>query len=325
MVGHDAVVGRITRGVCVLLLVPLALTMYAAVAATWFALWGVGNVVHFSRTNEPGSLTRGVAGLSRSVGVVGAVARGWGSLSGAFPPLGSLAEAGKELTHSAGIGLRVAPRLPAALGYDGPRRYLVCALNDAELFGSGGAPLYAALVELNQGRPNLADEGSVSVEFNPANRSYAWPGPAVCRGMNPVSPIPLPTPTSIRTSRYLGGTLASAWQKLGFPPVDGVVTADIYAVASILDRVGPVWSSDYGSLTSENVIAKVLVEAYREFPIEVEGANDRRREMNERLRRELGAHLLQRFRLPQVAQGLWAARPVGMCRHSRLIRSSSGL
>lgn len=42
-----------------------------------------------------------------------------------------------------------APALPAATGADGPKRYLVAALNEAEMFGSGGALLYVAMVEFN--------------------------------------------------------------------------------------------------------------------------------------------------------------------------------
>ena len=64
-------------------------------------------------------------------------------------------------------------RSPRRLGEQEPKRYLVCALNDAELFGSGGAPLFAVMVEAVRGSITIPLSGAAGVEAvaaQPADR-----------------------------------------------------------------------------------------------------------------------------------------------------------
>lgn len=68
------------------------------------------------------------------------------------------AEDSDELLGDALAGLRI---LPAVLGADGPRRYLVGIQNSAELRGTGGAMLRFAVISAEHGRLDLEPDQSV--------------------------------------------------------------------------------------------------------------------------------------------------------------------
>ena len=56
-----------------------------------------------------------------------------------------------------------------------------------------------------------------------------------------------------------------AWAALGYPEVDGVITVDMSALASILAWTGAVESPGFGEISSETLLRTVLVDAYRQF------------------------------------------------------------
>ena len=102
-----------------------------------------------------------------------------------------------DLTLLAGAAEVALPALPDALGEQEPKRYLICALNDAELFGSGGAPLFAVMVEAVRGsiiHPTLGAAGVEAVAAQPPDRVGARRRAAVAPGQQevPVRQLQLP-------------------------------------------------------------------------------------------------------------------------------------
>ena len=98
-----------------------------------------------------------------------------------------------------------------------------------------------------------------------------------------------------------------AWAALGYPEVDGVVTVDMSALASMLAWTGAVESPGFGTISSENLLKTVLVDAYRQFN-SPEGVIERHAR-NEELTKALVKHLTQPLNLMAAARGTMDAIP----------------
>ena len=308
--GHAVALRRIVRiALLLLMLLPVSVTLYVTTAAAWLGLWGAGNVAFAWQENSLPALSRGVEGVARSAGVLAGTMQVWGATAGWIPGGEAVRQAGQSLESASQIGLAIAPALPDALGVDGPKRYLICALNDAELFGSGGAPLDLAMIEVDRGKVTIPLSGSASGVFNPDNAPYAWEKMGGLPWYREGGNYPFANSNFHPNFPYSGPNMMSAWTSLGQPRVDGIVTVDMYAIAELLRVVGPIDSGEYGTLTPENVITKVLVDAYRRFPEDVPGAKDQRRSMNAKLRSDLLARLSDRWTALRAAKGLWGTIP----------------
>ena len=225
---------------------------------------------------------------------VGAVAD---SLHGTVADLTVLAEAAEVAI----------PGLPDALGEQEPKRYLISALNDAELFGSGGAPLFAVMVEAVRGTISIPLSGQLESKLSPLNPPIEWEhigGPPWLRD-NKKYPF-------VNSNFHPDFTTASqdmrrAWAALGYPEVDGVITVDVNALASILAWVGPVDAGGFGIVSAETLIPTILVDAYREFD-SVEGRAERHAR-NDQLADALKVHLADPMRLLPTVRGALDAIP----------------
>ncbi|MGV1003365.1 MAG: DUF4012 domain-containing protein [Candidatus Nanopelagicales bacterium] len=298
-----------------LLLIPVQLTLFAFWAACWSGIGGAVNLAWFAFQDSPIALARGAAWTGRAASLAGLPLRAWGALP--FPGHERVRSAGGQLSWAGGLATAAAPILPTALGYYGPQHYLLAALNDAELFGSGGAPLELALVEVSRARPSVLVSGSAEGAFNPGNAPYLWPRVGGLPWYRTNGKYPFANSNFHPDFSFSGRNMASAWETLGQPRVDGVVTVDMTAVADVLAVTGPVTSGAYGELTADNLLSKVLVEAYRLYPGE---ANETRRIMNGQLRADLSDHVraaspLKVLRaliktVPARHIQLWAADPV---------------
>ena len=138
----------------------------------------------------------------------------------------------------------IAPVLPDALGANGVRRYLVAIGNQAEMRAAGGAPLTLVLVEFNEGRISIPIKGQTSTQlFPPLNAPVSWWGPAA----NPFFPgnprnAPFVVTNTHPNMLFSAQEMAGAWAGGDYPPVDGVITLDLTAIAAVLDATGPVES-----------------------------------------------------------------------------------
>jgi uncharacterized protein DUF4012 len=156
---------------------------------------------------------------------------------------------------------------PSLAGVTNPRRYLFFAENPAELRGTGGLWGAFALVDARDGRfsvsrfrpvqalPNLPPR-TVPVPFPEYRRNYGEygaPGYWVNVNMTP------DFPSAARAA-------LAAWEATGRPPLDGVITADPFALRELLLVTGPVRSQLRGIIvTSDDVVPFLTNEAFGRF------------------------------------------------------------
>ncbi len=155
--------------------------------------------------------------------------------------------------------------LPAMLGADGPRNYLVIFQNPAELRSGGGIAGSLALISTNQGRIDLVQQAS--------GASFA-PFPS------PVLDLPAETTSlygDIAGEYMLDVTLApqfdisgplarEMWALQYGTQVDGVIAVDPVALGYLLEATGPVTLPTGDELSSDNAARMLLNEVYFRYP-----------------------------------------------------------
>jgi hypothetical protein len=160
--------------------------------------------------------------------------------------------------------------LPAALGGDRPRTYLVVLTTPAELRPSGGTPLAAVRVRVDGGRIEI-QERDVGVSLHHAAvRWTAAPGdPWSAAGRFDDFSLANSSP-HFPTS---GEELLRAYRALTGMRPDGVVAVDPLAMRALLRATGPVEVPAYGQVTAGNVSRLTMRGAYDRWP----EASERRR------------------------------------------------
>ena len=154
--------------------------------------------------------------------------------------------------------------LPAMLGSEGPRNYLLLFQNNAEIRATGGLPGSWALAHADDGRVELVEQGTAA-DFPIAQQ--------------PVLPL-----TDEEVSVY-GNELGTAFQNPGFSPdfpraaelwnahwarrfpgtfLDGVIALDPVSMSYLLEGTGPVQVGDR-TLTADNIVVELLNRPYVEL------------------------------------------------------------
>ena len=302
-------VRRFTWVALLLVSLPFAATLWLGVAAAGFGAFGLSQLSFAQRDRSPEALASAVSALSRSARVAGWIATGWGQGEPVIESAGRAAAVGRALGQLADAGAAAAPALPEALGFEGTRRYLFATLNEAELVGSGGAPLNGLVVQLDRGVPSIPVSGSVSRALNPGNAPYPWEVRAGEPWYRAGKDYPLANSTFHPDFTLSGLNLVTAWNGLDLPKVDGVVAVDVSAVSAVLRITGPIATRGYGHVTADNVARVLLVDAYRIYPDwPVESALAR-----QAANAELQSALIERLKDPstalRAARALWEVLP----------------
>ncbi len=226
-------------------------------------------------------------------------------------PIGAVTEsiAGSvaDLTVLAGAAEVAMPDVAEALGSEEPKRYLIAALNDAEVFGSGGAPLSAFVVEADKGSLSVPISGQMESKLSPNNPPIDWEhegGPPWYRQGKSYPFVNSNFHPDFGTASV---DMRRAWAALGYPEVDGVVTVDLSALASILAWTGPIESPGFGRISADTLLRTVLVDAYRQFNTP-EGVIERHAR-NEELTTALLEHLTKPLNLLSAIRGTMDAIP----------------
>jgi len=199
------------------------------------------------------------------------------------------------------------PTLPEALGSKDPKRYLICALNDAEVFGSGGAPLAAAMVEVVDGTVSVPVSGQLESKLSPNNPPITWDYKGGKPWYKKGQAFPFVNSDFPPDFRTAGVDMRRAWAGLGYPEVDGVITVDVTALSRILAWTGPVTAGGYGRVTDSDLVRKVLVDAYRNYNTP-EGV-EQRHQMNTELAAALAQSLTQPTKIFNTISGAMSAIP----------------
>jgi len=176
---------------------------------------------------------------------------------GPFRDLQDVVDRAASSLDSAAVATQI---LPAALGADGPRSYLLVFQNNAELRATGGLPGAMAVVRAEDGELSLGRQASAS-SFG--ERS------------SPVLPL---TKDEKKIWGNIVGTYAqdanfgpdwpraadllrARWEETYPDRFDGVLTLDTVAVSYLLGVTGPVQVADY-QISSDNAVDVLLNQVY---------------------------------------------------------------
>lgn len=165
-----------------------------------------------------------------------------------------------KVTSLLDTGSQLAALLPPMLGADGPRTYLVVALNSAELRSAGGIVGAVAAVQVDHGVVRLVDHKS--------NSDFTTPKQPVL----PLTDAELAIDTD-RLGRWMQDSvltpdfprsaelIAAHWARDVGGPVDGVIATDPVAVSYLLGAVGGVHTSA-GVLDQQSAVRSLLRDPY---------------------------------------------------------------
>ncbi len=165
---------------------------------------------------------------------------------------------------------RLVPLLPAVLGADGTRHYLLMFQNNAEERASGGNPASLAMLTIDDGAIALGRQAGSSDFPSPyATPPYSPSGPGnedwatvytdyASTYLTNITMTP-DFPTTARMARAM-------WRKEFGGRVDGVISFDPVAVSYLLRATGPVELADGTKLDAENAVSFLLSRVYEAYP-----------------------------------------------------------
>lgn len=154
--------------------------------------------------------------------------------------------------------------LPAMLGGDGPRRYLLKFQNNAEVRSTGGIPGSFAVVEADDGALAHGRQG------NAGTVGQANPPLQVTREERAVFGTDLgKVPQDVTTTSDFPRApqlVRAMWRRSGGEDVDGVLSVDPVALSSLLRGTGPVPVQGGDRITAEDAVPSLLSKLYAEIP-----------------------------------------------------------
>lgn len=154
--------------------------------------------------------------------------------------------------------------LPAMIGADGPKNYVVLFQNNAELRATGGIPGAIALVHAEKGRLSLLNQTSGSSFPKAASSVLSLPvetqglyGEITGQYMQDVTLTPQ-FPLSAQLAREF-------WKRQYGVTADGVISIDPVALSYLLSATGPIPLDTGDALTSANAVKLLLSDTYARY------------------------------------------------------------
>jgi hypothetical protein len=242
----------------------------------WHSLMPKGGVIDLSAVSaaEPNVVSAAHAVKESSNRLEGI------NVEGLFPQVAEPLIAARSELRGLSADLSVASdasiAIPAMMGTDSPRRYLLMIQNNAELRSSGGIPGALAVLTIDNGRLSLSEQTSAT-ELGPLTTPVAvneeerqiFSG-RIGRFMQDVNLTPdFPSAAS---------TAHSMWEQKTGVRLDGVVSMDPVALERILTATGPVRITNPEVialagpslptlLTGTNVVRTLLSDVYSEITL----------------------------------------------------------
>ncbi len=166
-----------------------------------------------------------------------------------------------QIAGTTASAARAVELIPAMLGADGPRDYLVLVQNNAELRATGGVPGAVLLVRAQDGGIEILEQRAGSglvVDGDPvlplSDAEQALFGPDLGTDMRDVTF----TPDFPRAAALARGI----WQHEVGGAIDGVLAVDPGAVAHLLGATGPVALADGAVITADDAVEMLLSTVY---------------------------------------------------------------
>ncbi|RJT91030.1 DUF4012 domain-containing protein [Cryobacterium melibiosiphilum] len=159
---------------------------------------------------------------------------------------------------------RAVQLLPAMLGADGPRNYVLLFQNPAELRAGGGIPGALALIHTENGRIELAEQAN-SGDF-PRYDSPVLPLSPETQGIYGAITGTYIQNVTLTPNFTTSATLAAEMWRLQFGvTVDGVISLDPVTLSYLLAATGPITLPTGDVLSAENAVQLLLVDAYARY------------------------------------------------------------
>jgi len=155
--------------------------------------------------------------------------------------------------------------IPAMLGSDGPRSYLVAFQNNAEWRSLGGIVGALAQVDTRDGRIALVDQASTA-DFPPGTEPPVVDLPAEVRDLFDTRPARYIQNVTQVPDFTIGAPIArEMWRHLRGRDVDGVIAIDPVTLGYILAATGPVVLPTGDELTADNAVPLLLQQVYQRY------------------------------------------------------------
>jgi len=152
-------------------------------------------------------------------------------------------------------------QLPAILGAEGERKYLVAILNPAELRYSGGTPLTLTPITVLDGRIEFGkavDTGSNTAMFQPRYWRKVKGNP-FHRGRARVLNATIPPSWPVA-----GAETLNAWRSMRGRNMSGLFAVEVVTLARLAELTGPMEVPGYGRVDGNNLV-ETLVGSYDRF------------------------------------------------------------
>lgn len=168
-----------------------------------------------------------------------------------------------DLSHSMGAVDTAVDLLPAMLGSEGERDYLLIFQNNAEIRATGGLPGSWAHLHAADGKLELVEQGSANdfQIYEPPLGDLTEEEKAIFgREMGIYFQDPNFTPDFPRAAQVFD----AFWQEEHADvELDGILSMDVVALSYLLRATGPVTSGDL-TITSDNAVQTLLSDVYEE-------------------------------------------------------------
>lgn len=158
---------------------------------------------------------------------------------------------------------RAAAVLPAMVGTNEPRTYLLLVLNNAEARTLGGIAGAGAVLRLEQGRVQI-DRQFSSSDFEVAPESVIDLSPSTLALFEDLPGRFIQNSASALDFPETAAAAAGIWEVSGGEPVDGVIALDAVSIGYLLEATGPIEAGPF-TLDAENAARTLLSEAYAEI------------------------------------------------------------
>ncbi|MDR6904797.1 hypothetical protein J2X63_000483 [Agromyces sp. 3263] len=186
--------------------------------------------------------------------------------------IGQVSQAVEQFDGMLGTAQETIPQLSGALasigallGIDGQKDVVLAFLNNAEAAALGGGPAAQTLLSVDDGTITIARQVSsrdfptaIPVELPVDESATQLYDSILLDNINAATSRPdFPTAAQI---------ISANWQRTFGVTPDDIISLDPIALSRILEVTGPVAMPDGDQLTSDNVVSKLLNEAYFRYP-----------------------------------------------------------
>lgn len=154
---------------------------------------------------------------------------------------------------------------PGLVGAKGPRTYLIAVLNPGELQFGGGSALNVLTVNFRRGHMSIVKSGA-TFDLTNGNAEIRWPALPEDPWLFGHKKHELAAADRSPDFRTSAVELMRGYQATFHHHLDGIIALDPVALADLMTQVPAFTTPGYGQLNAQNLVQKLLVDAYVQFP-----------------------------------------------------------